>query len=135
MTNEEMKAKLNNIRTLQQLLKTYRDDMFEIMESRIEIENIINDEMSLTFDRMIDDTEKEINKIENELNFMLDCINQLNNSEDREIITELYVNQKPIKDIENKLGIEHTFMLETLNEIYIQLEKKNIRKNRVNDEL
>ena len=29
-----------------------------------------------------------------------------------------------IKDIENKLGIEHTFMLETLNEIYIQLEKK-----------
>lgn len=128
MTNEEMKAKLNNIRTLQQLLKTYRDDMFEIMESRIEIENIINDEMSLTFDRMIDDTEKEINKIENELNFMLDCINQLNNSEDREIITELYVNQKPIKDIENKLGIEHTFMLETLNEIYIQLEKKNYKK-------
>lgn len=123
MTDSSIKERLNDIWVLQELLKSNKNEMFETMELQYEIRNIMNESIAKMFDEWLNNIENEINRIDKELNFILDCINQLKDSEDKEIIIELYVNRKPINEIEKKFGMEHDFMVETLEEIYIQLKK------------
>ena len=134
MKNKNIKIKLENIYKLQQLLKENKNDMFEAMELQHEIKDIKNNKINNTFDEWICDIESEINKIDKELTFILNCINQIRDSEDKEIITELYINHKTIKVVEKEFNMEHEFMLETLEDIYIQL-KRIIKKNQVNYDL
>lgn len=134
MTDSSIKERLNDIWVLQELLKSNKNEMFETMELQYEIRNIMNESIAKMFDEWLNNIENEINRIDKELNFILDCINQLKDSEDKEIIIELYVNRKPINEIEKKFGMEHDFMVETLEEIYIQL-KRIIKRNQKNYDL
>lgn len=134
MTDSSIKERLNDIWVLQELLKSNKNEMFETMELQYEIRNIMNESIAKMFDEWLNNIENEINRIDKELNFILDCINQLKDSEDKEIIIELYVNRKPISEIEKKFGMEHDFMVETLEEIYIQL-KRIIKRNQKNYDL
>lgn len=129
-----IKTKLENINIFQQLLQSYKDEMFETIELQYEIRNGINNKIAKIFDDWIKDIENDINKIDKELTFILGCINQLKDSEDKKIIIELYVNQKTIEDIENELGIEHDLLIEILKGIYSKLKKIMI-VNKVNNEL
>lgn len=134
MTDSSIKERLNDIWVLQELLKSNKNEMFETMELQYEIRNIMNESIAKMFDEWLNNIENEINRIDKELNFILDCINQLKDSEDKEIIIELYVNRKPINEIEKKFGMEHDFMVETLEAIYIQL-KRIIKRNQKNYDL
>lgn len=130
----DVKSRLNNIYLLQQLLQINKDEIIETMELQYEIRSVVDSGIAEIFDKWLNDIENEINKIDKELTFILNCINQIKDSEDKKIIIDLYVNRKPINEIEKEFGMEHDFMLETLEEIYIQL-KRIIRKNQVNYDL
>ena len=130
----DVKSRLNNIYLLQQLLQTNKDEMIEAMELQYEIRSVVDSGIAEIFDKWLNNIEDEINKIDKELTFILNCINQIRDAEDKKIIIELYVNRKSINEIEKEFGMEHDFMIETLEEIYIQL-KRIIRKNQVNYDL
>lgn len=121
-------SKLNNIDTLQQLLQVNRNELFEVIELLHEIQSVLNDNILKIFDEWINEIENDIKEIDKELTFILNCINKIEDSEDKKILVELYVNRKQIEDIEKEFCIEHAYMLELLDKMYIQL-KQIIKKS------